>query len=202
METNKLVDKLNEIEMSKEMQNRIIRNCSIKREAMLKNKTNNFFKKPMLGVASLILCFCLIGLTTLAATGKLQGFFKDIKRWDGAVTGTSYKEATDEIEISVVTKSDELIVLATILDPKKAPYSIFEVFGVEHYKIIDMSGNIMLEGKGAEMAQIVDGRVSVSIPVADLTSGNYKLVVDQFIGSAKAEQPLIVNGTWECEFTH
>ena len=32
-------------------------------------------------------------------------------------------------------------------------------------------------------------------------AGEYKLVVTELIGGAKAEQPLVVKGNWECGFT-
>lgn len=203
METNKLVEKLNEIEMPKEMQDRMIRKCymEMEKKAMSKNRIKHFFKKPMIVVASLTLCFCLTGITALATTGKLQGFFKDIIRWDGAVTGTSYEQATDEIEVSVVTDSDELIVSANMVNPQNVPYSLFETFGIESYKIVDMSEHVVAEGKVAEMAELIDGKATVIISIDTITSGNYKLVIEEFIGSAKADQPLVMSGTWECEFT-
>ena len=92
MMSKELKKKVNEIEMSDEMRSRIIRNCYLKmeEETMRKNKRTTFFRKPMVAVASLALCICLTGISAMAATGKLQGFFKDITRWDGAVVGTSY----------------------------------------------------------------------------------------------------------------
>lgn len=80
MEKRILVEKLNEFEMPKEMRDRIIRNCYIESEeqTMHKNTTKKFIKKPMAVAASFVLCLCLTGVTALAATGKLQGFFKDI----------------------------------------------------------------------------------------------------------------------------
>lgn len=56
MKTKKLVEKLNDIEMPKEMQDPIIRNCYIKmeRKTMSKNKINNFLMKPMAVAASLL----------------------------------------------------------------------------------------------------------------------------------------------------
>lgn len=50
----------------------------------------------------LVLCLCLTGVTALAATGKLQGFFSDITGWNGAVVGTSYEQATKELEVKAM----------------------------------------------------------------------------------------------------
>ena len=32
-------------------------------------------------------------------------------------------------------------------------------------------------------------------------SGTYKLIVSAFVAEKKAEQPLNIHGSWECEFT-
>lgn len=202
METKKLVKKLNEIQMPKEMQERIIRNCYIEMEEknMSNNRTKKFFKKPVAIVASLTICVCLAGVTSLAATGKLEGFFKDIVRFDGAVTGTSYEQATEEVELKIVDVTEELTVEVTMINPQVAPYSTFEVFGIENYKIVDMNDNVIMEGTTTEMTEVVNGKVNVNISLENITSGEYKLIVSKLVGSAKADQPLVVSGVWECEF--
>ena len=202
METKKLVEKLNEIKMSKELQERIIKNCYLEMEekTMRKNTTKNFFKRPMAVAASLALSFGLMGVTALAATGKLEGFFKDIIRWDGAVTGTSYEQATDEVELSVMNVSDELEIKVAMVNPVVVPYSVFELFGVESYQIVDVAGNVIIEGEPTEMVEVVDGKVNISISLDDISSGKYKLIVRQLVGSAKADQPIVLSGAWECEF--
>ncbi len=203
MDENKLKNKICEIEMSEEMQERILKNCYMEMEdkIMNKNTAKNFFRKPMVAVASLALCVCLTGVTALAATGKLEGFFKDITNWNGAVVGTSYEQATDEIEVSVVSVTDELTIEATMIKPQKAPYSVLETLGVNSYKITDMAGKVIVKGGASEVAEIVDGKVILNIALEDLANGEYKLIVSSFVGGAKAEQPLVISGNWECEFT-
>ena len=104
MMSKELKKKVNEIEMPDEMRSRIIRNCYLKmeEEMMRKDKRTTFFRKPIVAVASLALCICLTGISAMAATGKLQGFFKDITRWDGAVVDTSYEQATNEVEVKAM----------------------------------------------------------------------------------------------------
>lgn len=202
METKKLSQKINEIEMSEEMKKRIINNCYRKMEEDIMSKeTNKIFKNPMVAVASMALCFCLAGIATLAATGKLEGFFKDITSWDGAAIGTSYEQATDEIDLSVISVSDELTVMAEMVNPNMAPYMVFETFGIEDYEIVDANGKVVVEGDATDLAEIVEGKTTIVIPISDLSGGDYKLVVSGFVGSAKADQPLVLSGTWECEFT-
>lgn len=162
--------------------------------------SKNIFKKSMVSVATVAACFCLVGITTLAATDKLEGFFKDIKRWDGAVIGTLYEQATDEIVLSVIAVSDELIVTAEMVEPNVFPYVVFETIGIEDYDIVDANGMVAIKGEATEFAEVFEGKTTISIPISGLPSGNYRLVVSGFVGSSKADQPMVLNGSWECEF--
>ena len=202
MEIKKFVEELNQIEMPTEMQERIIRNCYMKMEENKMNKqtTKKFFEKPMAAAAAFALCFCLTGVTALAATGKLEGFFKDIKRWDGAVIGTSYEQATDEIELAISSVSDELTIEMTMVKPDDVPYSTFEMLGIQNYKIVDTDGEVIVEAVASEMADVVDGKVNVNISLDNVSSGEYKLIISELVGSSKADQPLVLSGTWECGF--
>ena len=198
MDKNEFTNKIREIEMPKDMQQRIIENCHLETE---KKRMNKMFKRPMVAAASFALCVCLTGVTALAATGKLEGFFKDVKRWDGAVVGTSYEQATEEIDMKVVNITDELIVEVTMLEPNIAPYSFFEMFGINEYKIVDEAGNTVMENEPIEMSAMQNSNVIVKIPLNTISEGKYTLIVSKLVGSAKADQPLVISGTWECEFS-
>ena len=151
-------------------------------------------------MASLVLCLGLTGVTALATAGKLEGYFKDIIRIDGAVIGTSYEQATDEIELKVIDVSNELTVEVTMLNPKTVPYSTFELFGIEKYKIVNMDNKVIVEGVTTEMVEIVGDKVNVNISLENIAGGEYKLMVSELVGSSKADQPLVMSGEWECEF--
>ena len=203
MERKLLVKKVNEIELSTEMKERIIKNCYIEREEnnMSKNKIKTIFSRPMVAVASFALCLCFVGITSFAATGKLNGFFKDITNWNGAVTGTSYEQATNEVKLSLTEISNKLEIDLTMLNPSIAPYNIFENFGIKDYKIIDMNGNIITEGNLEKTEKVIDGKVNIYISINNVKNGNYKLIINELLGSSKADQPLVLSGSWECEFT-
>lgn len=203
METEKLAKKVKEIKLTKEMQERIIEKCYIETEEkkMSKNTAKNIFKRPMVAVASLALCLSITGVSALAATGKLQGFFKDIKGWNGAVTGTAYEQASEEIQLTVTEGSEALTVSLTMVNPQMAPYNALELLAVESYRIVDLTGKVIVEGDTTEFADVADGKVNISIPLNNIASGEYKLLVSKLVGSAKAEQPLVISGSWECEFT-
>ncbi len=201
MEMQKLSQEMKKIEMPEEMKKRVIQNCKQgKEKRMMRNEKNMRLKKPLIVTASLTVCFCLLGATALAASGQLKGYFKDIVRWDGAVIGTSYEQATDEINLRVVSVTEELTVLAEITEPDKAPYGFIETMGIESYEIKDSNGKVVIKGDTTEAAKITDGTVIITIPVGQLQSGTYQLSVSGFVGSAKAEQPLVMSGNWVCEF--
>ena len=197
MDKKKFVNIINEIQMPKDMQQRIIEKCYIETE---KKKMNKMFKKPMVAVASFALCVCLMGVTALAATGKLEGYFRDIKRWDGAVIGTAYEQATDEVEMNIIEVSDKLVVEITMVNFKEAPYSFFEMFGIKNYKIVDANGKVIVENENLEMSAIANNKVLVNVPLDDVGNGEYTLIVSELVGGSKADQPLGLDGTWECSF--
>ena len=45
-----------------------------------------------------------------------------------------------------------------------------------------------------------DGKVSVELPLDEFDSGNYTLIITEFVGTAKADQDLPIKGYWECKF--
>lgn len=200
-----LKESVNQIEMPEEMQNRILRNCvkeiemDKEKESMKKNFVMNL-KKTAIIAATLAVCFCLTGITALAATGKLQGFFKDKINWNGAVTGQTYENATEELGISTAVEDGALTVMVTMIKPEVAPYSEIEELRLGEYQILDAAGKVVMEAVATENYVIENARAILSIPVEQLTEGTYKLVVSSFVGEKKADQPLEIKGGWECEF--
>ena len=65
----------------------------------------------------------------------------------------------------------------------------------------DAEGETLVEGNSNEKVGITDGMVSLKLPLDELESGNYKLIITEFVGSAKAEQDLPIKGYWVCEFS-
>lgn len=195
-------EKIKQIEMPAEMQERIVKHCyeRMEEESMKKNRKNRF-QKPMVAVASLALCLCVTGVSALAATGKLEGFFKDITRWDGAVIGTTYEQASDEVEIAIAEVNDSLEVNITFVEAQKVPYSTFESLGIHNYQILDENGKVVVKGAETTSAVINNGQVELAISLEEVPAGEYKLVVTEMVGSAKADQPLVMSGNWECGFT-
>ena len=155
------------------------------------------FKRPAAVFAALAICLSL-SVSAMAAAGMLKGFFQDIKRPDGAAVGTTYEQATDEIAIELNVNDDVLVVETSFTG--EAPF-IAEELGLGDYQIVDGNGKVVKEGASTGYAEIIDGHATMKIYMNDLADGSYKLIINSFIATAKADQPLIVNGNWVCNFT-
>ena len=167
---------------------------------MEKKNNKRWFQKPLAVAAAFALCLTLGSVTALAANGKLEGFFKDITDWRGAVTGTTYEQATDEITVNVIAEAGVLKVEAVFVEAEKAPYSEVEQLTIGKYRMIDANGNTVAQGDAGEAVPVQDGQTALMLDVEELPAGQYTLQLQSFIGSKKADQPLSINGNWECEF--
>ena len=162
------------------------------------NKSKKFWLKkpiPIVAAFSVFVCFSVV-----CAAAVKNGFFKDVTRGNGTVVGTTYEQASEEIDVNVTVADNELLVFVTMLSPDKSPYSEFEEFGINSYQITDMSGNVVIKDAGTELFQVTNGQAEIKISLEGIESGSYQLVIHQYVGSAKANQPLEINGTWKCEF--
>ena len=201
MEFRELKQSVEKIEMSDEMQNRIIRNCRASavhktEELTMRNRVNFNFKKVVSIAAVIALCLC----ASVAAANHF-GAFKDVTNWTGAVVGTEYVQATDEIEVNAVAEQGVLTITATFLTPDTAPYSEEEAFCVGNYQIVDASGYVVVDGEGNDFVEIVDGKAKMTVSLDGINSGDYKLLINSFVGSKKADQPLKISGDWACAFS-
>ena len=202
MVEKKLTEEMKKIEMPVEMQKRILDKCYSEQEEMImkKNSVKNGFRKPIVAAAVLAGCLCLTGVTAMAATGKLTGFFRDVKGMFGAVTGTTYEQATDEIEMCITEVSD-ILVIDMKMDGTKAPYRELETIEVSKWKIASERGEEVAKDEVSTVATIADGTASVSVALPEMAAGTYKLVITELTGKKKADQPLPIHGEWECEFS-
>ena len=205
MDYERLKSAAETITMPEEVKRRIVRNCktqilnSRKEIVMKTNKKNTFIRKPAAVFVAVALCLSL-SVTALAATGVLQGFFHDITDYHGAVVGTSYEQATDEISMDVTVNGNELTALVSFINPQMVPYSEAEKLGIAAYQVVDANGRVVAEG-AAESTKIVNGQAAINIMLDEIESGNYKLIVTAFVTEKKADQPLNISGAWECAFT-
>lgn len=200
----KLKKEIQAIELSEPAKQRILDNCIKKIQSeqenysMKKNVVTNY-KKPLVAAAVLALCLCLTGITAMATTGK--GFFRDIKRFDGAITGQTYQNATDEVLVYAAVEEDVLTVTVEMVKYEIIPYSEIEVLELQNYRVLDAAGMIVLENEVPEHVVTENNQVRFQIPAENLAEGTYKLELDVLCGSKKADQDILIYGGWECEFT-
>ena len=193
------------ITMPDDAKRRIVSRCKSqisqerKEIAMKTSRNHTFIRKPAAALAVVAICLSL-AVTAVAASGTLKGFFRDITDYRGAVVGTAYQQATDEINVDAAVNGNELTILAVFADPKMAPYREAEKLGIAAYEILDASENTVMEGT-VESTKVANGQAALSISLEGLEHGSYKLVVTAFVSEKKADQPLTISGHWECAFT-
>ncbi len=220
MDEERLRDTVKKIEMPDEMRARIIKNCQsrileeangiamneykAKRNRQPKQAARNAIPKRRLKAAATVaafavsLCLCL----TVAGAMSHLGFFQDVRDWTGAVVGTEYEQATDEIDVTVSAdiRRHEITIRAVMAHPDILPYRDLETLGIESYEIIDSSGDVVVEGGKTDFFELADGKSEITIPL-DSDRGEYRLVITAFVGAKKADIPLPIHGTWECAFS-
>ena len=188
------------IVMPEDMKIRIITNCKLRISQTRKDsimKKNKMFKRPAAVFAAMAICLSL-SVSAMAASGMLKGFFQDVKRPDGAVVGTTYEQATDEIAIELTVNDDVLTIETSFTG--KTPF-IAEELGLGDYKIVDGNGKTVKEGVSTGYAEIIDNHATMKIYMNDVADGSYKLIINSFIATAKADQPMMVKGSWSANFT-
>lgn len=149
--------------------------------------------------AALAICV-ILPVAAMAASGNLKGFFEDVTDPFRTVVGTSYEQATDEIDVTASVDGAQLIVTATFVDPEMPPYSESERLSIAAFQILDAEGNAVVEGS-AESVEVSNGQAAIGIPLDDLASGSYTLAVSSFVSEKKADQPLSLSGSWKCSFS-
>ena len=133
------------------------------------------------------------------------------------MTGATYQAAEQEVKIHVSgnmrQKEKKLLVQITFLDPAKAPYSELATGAIAlgDYQVIDLSDDatehVIASAEGLQeeiTGTIADAGATVELPLQaeGLAAGKeYCLVIKCLYGIKKAEQPLRINGDWECRFT-
>ncbi len=200
MDFEKLKQSVEKIELPEEMRARIVQNCKTKLFLETEETTMKqiWSKKRILAASAIGLILCL---TVGVSAAETAGFFRDVHNWTGAVVGTQYEQATEEITASAVASKTELTVIVTFVQPDIFPYRSFEEFGIDRYQIADASGDIVAEGTRTELSELSDGKAEVKIPLNQLSGGTYRLTITSFVGASKADQPLPISGTWLCDFT-
>ena len=167
-------------------------------------------KRTLALVAVLALCIITVTMTPLA--NSIRGFFSDIVRFDGAITGTKYENATNDIKVDVLELTSEngnvIIPLdLTFETPTEAPFPYIQEVAVSEYKILDNNNKEIIKTKlpaeDGDKGTVSDGKVLVNLSIDDakFKSGEeYTILIEKMYGLAKADAPLHITGRWECKF--
>ena len=183
----------------------------------IKNMEVNTMSKPKitmkrtLAIAA-VLALCIITFTMTPLANTIKGFFGDIVRFDGAITGTKYENATSDIKVDVLELASEngniIIPLdITFENPTEAPFPYIQEVSVSEYKIVDSNNKEIIKTKlsaedGAK-GTVSDGEILVNLSIdnAKFESGEeYTIVIEKMYGLSKADAPLHITGRWECKF--
>lgn len=162
-------------------------------------------RKAIAAVAALFLTVGIFAGSNTALAKDIRGFFSDVVRFDGAVVGTEYHNATDEIAVTAEAVDNTVTVNVQFLYPNDAPYASIFMTGLSLRNVIltNSSEETLMTIEETEITPIENGFVSVDIPMGTVTlsSGTeYTLVFDTAVGHAKADQPLPMSGNWSCTF--
>ncbi len=167
-------------------------------------------KRTMAIAAVLALCLVIVCMTPLASS--IRGFFSDIVRFDGAITGTRYENATNDIKVDVLDLTSENGNLIIPLDltfenPTEAPFPYIQEVAVSEYKIFDSNNKEIIKSKlsaeDGDKGYVTDGKVLVNLLIDDAKfdeGEEHTLVIEKMYGLSKADAPLHITGTWKCNF--
>ena len=202
-----LEEKMNQIEVPTTLHNRCrigINNAKKEREERQMNK-KNIIRTVLATAAVAGVCILTTGNTAIGNTVK--GFFKDVTRWDGAVVGTEYLQATEEIKMDVVKASVEngtiqLCLEVTFVEKEQIPWKYIEEMALGSYKILDEEGKevIVVENDAIEGAKgtVVNGETQIVFEAGQLMEDiEYTIVIESMYGLEKADAPLEIKGNWE-----
>ncbi len=163
-----------------------------------------FRKSTIAAAVALVLTAGLLTAGGITYADSIRGAFSDIVRFDGAVVGTEYHNATEEIEVTAEADGETVTVNARFLYPADAPYAFITELSFKNVTLTDSSGAKLMTIEETELADINNGSVSIPIPVGTVTfspNTEYTITFDTVVGHAKAEQPLPMSGNWSCSFT-
>ncbi len=128
-----------------------------------------------------------------------SGFFKDKTTFTGTVTGQTYENATDEIEVKSEYSGGTLRITLNLLKYDTIPYSILDEIEPCSFSLVNLSDNSEEEIQFSP-AKINGNTVEITTDFSAEPDTEYRLSFGSFLGSKKADQPLEIKGNWETVF--
>lgn len=205
-----LEEKMNQIKVPTTLHTRCMMgvNCAKKEREENQMNKKRLFRTVLATAAVAGVCILTTGNTAIGNTVK--GFFKDVVGWNGAVVGTEYLQATEEIKIDVVQAtvengSTQLCLEVTFTEKEQIPWKYIEEMALGSYKILDEEGKevVIVENEEAEGVKgtIVNGKTQIIFEIEQLVENTeYTMVIESMYGLKKADAPLKITGNWEYNF--
>lgn len=143
--SNRVKEVLEKIEIPKELHERSKSGIQAAVSEMKGRGKMQKIIKPLGSVAAATVLFMgLIAAVNPGFASSLQGFFKDITNWNGAVIGTEYNQATEEVDVKISDLNvldNELVLPLTVTFEKadKAPYNLVEALTLGEFAIASNS---------------------------------------------------------------
>ena len=121
------------------------------------------------------------------------GYFHDVKNGFGTITGVTYENATDEISIKAVRKSEQIELTVQILEPyiNKMPYEDCEQLKIGKCTLISKGKNT--DFSTDEISEVENGKAVFILDIADADS----ISITELISRKKADADLSIYGNWE-----
>ncbi len=166
-------------------------------------------KRMIVAAAICTVCISAVALTPFAST--IKGYFRDITRWDSAITGTEYVNATHEVKMAIsgVSEKDGTFLMPltiSFVNKAEAPFAYIQEIAITEYTILDKDKNEVLNGTfaipDAPKGTISDGKAEVLLSAeGDFQAGTeYTVLFETLHGLSKADAPLVISGSWSCNF--
>ncbi|MDO4532024.1 MAG: hypothetical protein Q4C06_08595, partial [Bacillota bacterium] len=146
MDRNRLKTAVESIELSASARERIADNCIKKLEtnpSVSPEKRSFSLKRSLLIAALLLFCLPVIGM---AVTQK--GVFRDVKNLFGAVVGTEYEAAPNEVALTLAAE-ENMLTLTVSLPKDTPPFCYCETLQLPAYSILDEGGHTILRSSTA-----------------------------------------------------
>ena len=121
------------------------------------------------------------------------GYFHDVKNGFGTITGVTYENATDEISIKAVKKSEQIELTVQILEPyiNKMPYEDCEQLKIGKCTLISKGKNT--DFSTDEISEVENGKAVFLLDIDDADS----ISITELISRKKADADLSIYGNWE-----
>ena len=198
MELMLLKKELGSVALPPDTKARILENCAHTPGKKAGRRAAFPLRRAVALAAALILC---LALPAAGMAMSNSGFFKDVYNWQGAVVGTEYLNAAEEIRVEASLEGSTLTVAAVFAAPQELPYREHETLALGPYTLTGPGGEVLARGEGSDAAPITDGQAVLTIPLEAAPAGPCTLVVESFVGHKKADQPLPMAGPWEISVT-